>query len=214
MEKDMNNMNNMSIICLLMILITSSGQAQINDTKKTIAVLEFKTTGDVSPKEAATLTNRFRSLLIKTSAFIVIEREKMLDILKEQDFKMTDACNSEECAIQVGQLLGAEQMIAGDIGKIGQTYTIDLRLIDVTNGSLLQSQQKNYKGEVDGLLDAMTEIANKFASTTSKKNNSKVLWYIVGGSLIAGGTSIVLFSGKDKKQTSTGIPSAGFPNNP
>lgn len=208
------------ILCFLIagFINPGFGHAQQIEKKKTIAVLEFQSTGDITPKETTTLTNRFRGILVQTEAFRVIEREKMTEILKEQDFKLTDACVSAECAIQVGQLLGAEQMIAGDIGKIGQTYTIDLRRIDVSTGSLLQTQQKNYKGEIDGLLDAMTEIANKFAkqvlAENQKEKQHRTLWYVIGGAVVAGGTTFVLINTQGKKQSSTGIPSAGFPNNP
>ncbi|HNE84119.1 MAG TPA: CsgG/HfaB family protein, partial [bacterium] len=101
------------------------------DKKPSIAVLDFKASEGLTRGETATLTNRFRGILVQTEAFNVVEQEKMNEILKAQDFSMSDACNTAECAVQVGQLLGVERMIAGDIGKIGDVFTIDLRLIDV-----------------------------------------------------------------------------------
>ena len=140
--------------------------------KKGVAVLEFRSAGGVDPSEAAILTNRFRGILVNTQKFEVVERDKMRDILNAQDFNISDACNSAECAVQVGQLLGVEQMIAGDIGKIGQTWTIDLRLIDVQTGKIVVTKSEDFKGEIDGLLDIMRNIAISFAgdfSTTPVK---------------------------------------------
>ena len=51
----------------------------------TIAILDFNNTGGLSPQETVTLGNRLRSMLVKTNAFIVLERGQMDDILTEQD---------------------------------------------------------------------------------------------------------------------------------
>ncbi len=130
--------------------------------KQTAAVLEF-VSADLSKNEVTNLTNRFRNLMSQTNAFDMIERDKMKDILKEQDFTMTESCNSAECAVQIGQLLGVEVMIAGDIGKMGQMYTIDLRMVDVSTGKILLTKSEDYKGDIEGLLTVMKLIANDFA---------------------------------------------------
>lgn len=130
--------------------------------------MEFKSSGGISADEAAILANRFRGILVNTDKFEVIEREQMSTILKEQDFIMSDNCNSQECAVQVGQLLGVKQIIAGSIGKLGQTWTIDLRLIDVEKGKIVQSISRDHKGEIDGLLEVMKSIAAKFAGIDEK----------------------------------------------
>lgn len=160
----------------------------------------------------------------------------MNDILKAQDFNLSDQCNSAECAVQVGQLLGVTQMIAGDLGKLGSTYTIDLRLIDVESGKILQSKTQDYKGEIDGMLDVMKVIANSFAGKTlteskekgKKKKEEKVateekastgggksktLWYVIGGVAVlgGGGAAVLLGGGGGGKKSPSGIPDPVFP---
>lgn len=149
-------------LCLMM-LLTLAGRVESQSPRKTVAVLDFQASAGISTGEASTLTNRFRAILVQTKAFEVVEREKMNEILKEQDFTLTDQCNTSECAVQVGQLLGVEAMIAGDIGKIGKTFTIDIRLIDVTSAKILQSRTEDYQGEIDGLLGVMRQIGGSFA---------------------------------------------------
>ena len=156
---------------LIFILIASMTICNISfihsqDKRKSLAVLEFKSTGGLGVNEVTTLTNRFRGILVNTDRFDVVEREKMNDILKQQNMNISDNCNSAECAVQVGQLLGVEEMIAGDIGSVGQTWTIDLRLIDVETGKIIKTRSEDYKGEIDGLLSIMRSIAGSFAGTT------------------------------------------------
>ena len=45
--------------------------------KLRIAILDFTNTGGLSKQETVTLGNRLRSMLVKTNAFIVLERGQM-----------------------------------------------------------------------------------------------------------------------------------------
>jgi hypothetical protein len=137
--------------------------------KTTVAVLEFQSVGGFEKNETAILTGRFRNMLVQTNTFDVVEREKMNDILKAQDFNMSDACNTAECAVQVGQLLGVESMIAGDVGLFGETYTIDLRIIDVGTGKIMQTLTRDYVGKRDGLLGVMQTMAKEMSDVVAKR---------------------------------------------
>ncbi len=125
--------------------------------QESIAVLNFEGTG-ISVSEAISLTDRFRTDLVRTNMVTVVERGQMENILKEQDFQLS-GCTSEECAVEVGQLLGVTSMVAGTIGKLGSTYIIDIRMIDVESGKITLSLKKDYRGEIDGLLPIITELA-------------------------------------------------------
>ena len=105
--------------------------------KVTIAVLDLEATG-VSASEAASLTNRIRHNLVQTDMFRVIERAQMDEILSEQGFQMT-GCTSSECIVEAGKLLGVQRMVGGSIDKVGNMYTIYLRMIDVATGEILTS---------------------------------------------------------------------------
>ncbi|MBL7996628.1 outer membrane beta-barrel protein [bacterium] len=153
----------MNKFVLILFMCGLSAFAQSRNANNAVAVLEFQKTGSITNDDVQTLSNRFRTMLFQTRTFNVIERNKMKEILKEQEFILSDDCNTNECAVQVGQLLGVEYMIAGDIGLIGDTYTIDLRMIDVRTGQLVQTHSKDYDGKIAGLLEIMKQIANSFS---------------------------------------------------
>ena len=125
--------------------------------KESYAVLDLEGRG-ISALEAATLTDRMRSELVKTGAVMVVERGQMQQILGEQDFQMT-GCTSDECAVEIGQMLGVTKMIAGSIGKIGATFTMDLRTINIATGAIENTMTRNYRGEIDGLLTQIEHIS-------------------------------------------------------
>jgi hypothetical protein len=65
-------------------------------------------------------------------------------------------------------------MISGTIGKLGKTYTIDLSLIDVQTAQIEKSFFRDFKGEIDGLLDIMQVIANQIAAIVGGKAQPEV----------------------------------------
>jgi len=123
-----------------------------------IAVVEFEGNG-ISQTEAIALTDRLRNELFRLGAFEVVERGMMETILTEQDFQLT-GCTSNECLVEVGQLLGARQVVGGSISKVGNTYSVSARLVDVQTGKLIGVSDYDLRGEIDDMLTrGMREVA-------------------------------------------------------
>jgi len=118
--------------------------------QSTIAVLQFDARG-ISANEVATLTDRFRDELIKSDGYIVIARGDMEEILSEQGFQQS-GCVSDECVVEVGQLIGVQQMVGGSIGKVGNVFTLSVRIIDVESGTILNVTNYDHFGDIGGLL--------------------------------------------------------------
>jgi len=112
-------------------------QAAWAQEKEAVAVLELRAMGNLAPEEAELVTSRVRSLVVQNPRFRVLEREGMDRILKEQGFQSTQNCENEACSVQVGRLLAVRKIITGGLSKVGSTYTLSLRMIDVENGTIL-----------------------------------------------------------------------------
>ena len=170
--------------------------AQQQDKKKRIAVLDLQGEG-ITDAEAKTLTGRLRSKLVNTNAFYVLEREQMDQILSEQGFQQS-GCVSDECLVEIGQMIGVEEMIGGSIGKIGSTYTLDLRIINVTTGRIVRTVSDDYQGDADGLLGVLENAAYVIAGDEKIETRSEgISWYYwVGAGLVAAG-AVALLAGGD-----------------
>lgn len=105
--------------------------------KLQVAVLYFEGRG-ISKDVSNILTDRFRSELVNTEKFVVLERSKVNEILSEIGLQYS-GCTTLECAVKVGEILNVQKMIAGSIGKIGQTYTVDILFIDVETSQIEKS---------------------------------------------------------------------------
>ncbi|NQS97628.1 MAG: hypothetical protein HQ591_04170 [candidate division Zixibacteria bacterium] len=104
--------------------------------RMTIAVMELEVKGGLSANEASILTEKVREALFHTGKYTVLDRSSMDEILKEFGLSQS-GCTSVECIVNVGRVLSAQNMVAGYIGKIGTTYSMALRIINVETGEII-----------------------------------------------------------------------------
>ena len=146
---------------LLSILLTTSLFA-----KDVIAVLELEQKG-LTKQDAEILTDRLTTELISLDRYRVVERTNMDKILKEQKFQKS-GCTDSECAVEIGELLNTDYIVIGSVSKFGSTWTLDARLIDVSQGKSLISAKFSKEGEIDVLVTTgMTSIAQQLSDLPS-----------------------------------------------
>jgi TolB-like protein len=117
----------------------------------TVAVTDLQAQG-VTQSDAAVISEQLRYQLYHLGSFTVLERNQMENILKEQGFQQT-GCTSEQCAIEMGQLLGVKQIITGSIGKVGSYSILNVRFIDVATGKIVFNESEQIKGNIEEVLD-------------------------------------------------------------
>lgn len=160
------------ISIFFLLLIAGVFAANAENVRRVAAVSDLSARG-IEESSALIISDRIRSELVKTGVFTMVEREQMEAVLKEQGFQQTGACSNEECMVQIGQLLGVDCMISGSVGKIGRTYTMGLRLIDVKSGKITATANADCKCEIDELLSTSTrQIVRDLLSEVDRKATS------------------------------------------
>lgn len=143
----------------------------------------------IPESEAATLTDVLSNNLLSTGKFRVMERDQMNGILKEQGFQQSGACSDQACLVEMGQILGIEQLVAGSIGKVGKAHSINVRIVSVATGEILRNVSHNYSGPIEELLtQEMGVVAKKLAGvepTVPPKANRRSLRPVVIGGVAA-----------------------------
>ncbi|MBN1577964.1 MAG: cell wall synthesis protein CwsA [Chitinispirillaceae bacterium] len=150
---------NLSIALPLLSATQSSGETASSHIPS-LAVNNLSAHG-LTESEALTLSDVLRSRLMETKKFKVMERSEMEMILKEQSFQQGGACNEEACMVEMGQLLGIEQLLAGSIGKVGKAFSINVRIISVQSGEIIYSVSHNYTGPIESLLTSEINVVAK-----------------------------------------------------
>ena len=184
------------------------------ENKQTVAVLDFEGRG-ISAMEAQTLTDRFNTAMSGTDRVVMVERGTMMDVLDEQGFE-SGGCTSDECAAEVGAMLGVQFMVSGAIGKLGETYTIDIKMFSVATGAAEKMQNVTYEGKVDGLITeieilawTILELDPPKALLKKQKRSAAagvaadgggtnwLLWGLVGVAAVGGGAALAMAGGGD-----------------
>ena len=128
--------------------------------QETIAVIEFEGKG-ISQVEASALTDELEIHITNFGGYTVVERGRMEEILKEQGLQQT-GCISSECAVEIGKLLGTKFIILGSISKVGRTFSVNAKIVDVQTGQIVIPASYKFRGEIDDLLiSGMAEVASQ-----------------------------------------------------
>ncbi|HOW51589.1 MAG TPA: CsgG/HfaB family protein [bacterium] len=122
--------------------------------KKRIAIAEFINKTQYAKGRIGTqASDQLATHLVKSNAFIVIEREQLAKVMGEQALGQTGAVKGETAA-KVGELLGAQSLITGSITEFGFTQgttdgglfkkkvqkvraVVNIRAIDTSTGAIL-----------------------------------------------------------------------------
>ena len=142
--------------------ITEEKNRNWNQEKIFIAVLDLDGK-NINVNDVSIISDKLTVELFNTGKFQLIERENLKQILAEQSFQLS-GCTKQECVVQIGQLVGVKQIIAGTIGKIGDIYVVTLRLIDVEKGIIIKSLSEEIEGSINKVITiAIPNIAYRIA---------------------------------------------------
>jgi len=106
----------------------------------------------VSQPEADLITEQVRANMLSTGTFKVMERSMMDQIMKEQGFQQSGNCDNSECMVEVGRILGVQNLVVGSVGKVGRIFMINVKIVDVNTGEVLKSLTETCECAIEQLL--------------------------------------------------------------
>ena len=127
--------------------------------KPTIAVLnlEAKNVGQATADAVADILS---TELFNSQRFKVIERQAIMRILEEQKLQMTGVTDMST-AVEIGKMLNVERILIGSVSRLGESYIINTRLVNVKTGALELAQTATSKRGEGGLTEAITDRVGK-----------------------------------------------------
>jgi hypothetical protein len=187
-----------------------------------IAVLDLERSG-VDAQVAETL-----SLLIPTQvraaaphAQVVSAAEVQSMLGFERQKQLAGCSDNTACMAEIGLAMGATEIVTGKLGKVGQTFILELRRLDTRQGRSVGSATRVVKGAVEKLVDevpgAVTELFGKSSAepptpaapveavtpSPPREHPGWALWTLGGGAvLVAGGAAGAIWAGTVAQQVS------------
>jgi CubicO group peptidase (beta-lactamase class C family)/TolB-like protein len=170
MKSDFRHMLRQIIVILILLHGTIGAQEYV-------AIMELEGSG-MSKIEARNVTERFSYELSQTRKFNIIERQQLDLILDEQKTQLS-GCVADECAVQIGELVGAKYVIAGSVTKTFGLYGIAVRLIDVESGEIITHILESDEADVQKFVsqrvrNAALRMAAEGGSTNGQSGGSVV----------------------------------------
>jgi hypothetical protein len=126
----------------------------------------------VDSTDAAVLTDAISDAIQASGTVQILERVKMDQVLQEQGFEQSGACDAADCAVKVGRLLGIDQIVVGSIGHLGSSFVLGLRRVDVKTGEVLFSSSRSHRGDIETLLggvipQAVADLTGRHPKTSA-----------------------------------------------
>ncbi len=139
-------------------------------TKPRIAVLPLSSI-NVSGSDAQAITSLFETALVKTGVFNVIEQNQIKAILDAQRFSL-QGCTDESCAVEVGKLLAAEQIVIGELSRVGNRFILNAKIIDVQQGKNIRADNVSASSLEEIADTGAAMLAAKLAGLTYQQGST------------------------------------------
>jgi hypothetical protein len=137
-------------------LAESISAAAIGPTK--VAVLEIKSTG-IDEAVTKNLSELFTAEAGRVPGYKVIGHQEVQDMVGFEIQKQTLGCSDVSCFAEIGGALGVDLIVSGSIGKVGETFVVSMRFIDIKRGETKNRVSESIAGRVELLPDYVRLVA-------------------------------------------------------
>jgi len=103
-----------------------------------LAVAPLEARG-MSVGETESVTQAVMDEWVRVGTVRVVERSQLDRLFSEQALQQSGACG-DSCQVRAVQVLGVRYLVVGSVGRVGQSFDLQLRLLDATTGEVLASQ--------------------------------------------------------------------------
>lgn len=164
-----------------------------------VAILPF-TGEDVGSGKLNAVTKRFQSELENTGSFKIVKRRTLNKALQARG-REAGPCQTTECYQELAGTLGVEGIFTGVVSRGSETWRLQVRLLDATNGETTFGHLVEVFGGSDGSLsDNCKEMAQIASGLKTPESNytvidrtGKTVWpWVAGGLVVAGGATAAM----------------------
>ena len=125
-----------------------------------VAVLDATIGNGVEENASAIVADTINEQFVKSDGYIAIDRAYISKIQAEKKFQLSGEVNSDDVK-ELGAIFGAQFICIANVSKLGSTYTVSARMIDVETAQVVSQESAKQKGEIDVLFDIAEVVGNK-----------------------------------------------------
>jgi hypothetical protein len=142
--------------------------------KVTVAVLGFDDRG-AGADTTANMAALVSSELSRITILQVISSRDIAHLLSVEQQRQLLGCADTSCMTDLAGTLGAEYLVAGNVGKVGAEYLIDLQLLHQGSATVEAREEVRTGGAIEGLISAIQSAARRLIRPVLKAREGSLL---------------------------------------
>ena len=123
------------------------------DEKINVMFFELKAMTGFDKEKANVLEEIILAELYKYKKFNVISKGDVEKILNAEEFKQMIECNDNSCLMEISGALGAEILVSGGIGKMGDLSQLSLKMLNNQDGTVYSRVSRTIEGSDRALIN-------------------------------------------------------------
>ena len=128
-----------------------------------VAVLDAILAPGTDPTVAGPVTDKIIEELLRSGKYVVLDRANVEQVLREKEFQLSSGIVRNEEVRQAGEYLGADLVIVANVSRVGGTYVISARTIDVVSGEIIAQASSEKQGKIDVLLEIARTVGKQIS---------------------------------------------------
>ncbi len=129
--------------------------------KLKVAVLPLTALGGVPPETAQLLGDTLAGELRKRPGVSVLTQSDLQALLGVEKTRQMLGCTDSGCLAELGGALGADRIVHGSIGRVGDSLVVNLAALDPRRGTTVASVSERLRGaREEAFLDVLPTIAD------------------------------------------------------
>ena len=135
--------------------------------KPKLAVIDIHAQAGVPPDLAATLTSATAAAVrARATDYAVIDADEIRALFALQKQRQQLGCQDASCLAELGGDLGAKELLTGTLGRVGDTYLLTLRRVDVRRAQVThEASERIPTSKEAALLTAVDHLTRTLFTT-------------------------------------------------
>jgi hypothetical protein len=159
---------------MIFVLMACQAASIIAQPKQKIAVLDAIIEEGVDTSARVPVTEKIIEALVVSGKFAVLDRSNIQQVLDEKKFQLSGLVQDSEIK-QAGVYLGADLVCVAKVSKLGRTYFVSGKIIDVITGQIEAQTSQEQQGEIDVVLSLARNIGAALAGGVVEPIPAQVL---------------------------------------
>lgn len=144
-----------------------------------VAVWELKNLSSLAPEKVAILNDLVTTELGRAGRYQVISRAEVAALLGYQREQQLLGCQEAACLARLGGALGAELVLAGQIGELGGEFRLSLQVVDARRTVVVARAAQSVPAREDALASAaratLAELVQAMPSDVTARSGGEPL---------------------------------------